>query len=92
MLGLSDSTAAGIIAATASILTAMIGGVALVIASRIQKRVKESNRQVMENNGWAQTTNKTLEALLAQFHEMRGEVYQWRKDHEVDHPAKRRTK
>lgn len=73
-------------------LSVVASSVAAFSSRKTRKKVEVSTDQVVENNGWAKTNAKTMEAMLAEFHEFRGEFRQWRKDHEEHHASKKRPR
>jgi len=71
-------------------LSVIASSVAAFASRATKRKVSEATEQVVENNGWAKTTSKSLEALQAELHEMRGEMRQWRVDHmDQGHPKRR---
>lgn len=80
---------AALITAIASVIIGVFTLIGVIITSR---RTKTATNQVIENNGWAKTNTKTLEAFIGEWHEFRGEVWQRMDDHERDHPPKKRKR
>lgn len=95
MLAASDAVNTALILAGSSVIVGLLTFGGVVIASKRAKTAKDAAQstvdQIAENNGWAKTNTSTLEALFGELHEFRGELRQWRRDHETNHASKRRN-